>query len=235
MAVKQLIHEGHTKKLLQAEKEHRAILEFKDADATYEGEKKARFKNKGQYKLSIVRYIFEYLEGYNIPTHWEGSVSENQALVKHLKMLPIRVMIHNFAAGSLSERFNLKPGTQLKYPIIEYYLKNEELGNPSIAESHAYAFGYATPEEMKHISRLSSKVNAVLKAYLERRKLKLVDYRLAFGRLQNKIFLADEISPDNARMWHIDDSGKMEPGHFRFTNNSASASYKEILSRLAGN
>lgn len=235
MADKQLIYEGHFKKLLKAENERQVILEFKDAEAHHEDEKIARFKTKGQAKLSIVEAIFEYLEGYNIPTHWEKRKSENQALVKNLKMMPIRVLVRNVAAGKLCERFKLEPGTPLKYPVIEYYLKNEELGNPAIVDSHAYAFGYATPEEMKHLSRLSSKVNAVLKAYLERRKLKLVDYELAFGRQHNKIYLADEISPDKARLWHIDDSGEAQPKYFSFSNSKSEASFKEILNRLTGN
>ncbi len=234
MADQQLVYEGSSKKLLNAENENFYILEFKDSEANFDGEKKSKFKSKSKLRVQLSNYVFEYLEGYNIPTHWSELISETQVKVKKMDMLPIRVIIRNVAAGTLCERFSLIPGTPLKYPVIEYYLKDKDLGNPLISESHAYAFEYATPEEMKHISRLSSKVNAVLKAFFERRNLKLVDYQLEFGRYQNQIHLGDEITPDNARLWHMEDDGTLKPNHFRFANNSAEKSFREILARLTG-
>jgi len=230
----QLLYDGCTKRVLNAEKENYVILEFKDSETKYDHEKKAGFKDKGAARLALNRAIFDYLESYNIPTHCDSVLNDKCMQVKKLDMLPLKVVIRNIAAGSLCKRFQLKAGTQLKYPVLEYYLKDEELGNPLISESHAYAFGYSTPEEMKHISRLSSKVNAVLKAFMERRKLKLVDYQLEFGRLQNQIYLGDEITPDNARLWHIDENGKVKQNHFSFANSEAKKSYQEILVRLNG-
>ena len=233
MADRQLIFDGHTKKVISAENEDFVILEFKDSETVFETEKKAKFKNKGALRVTITTAIFEYLDSYNIPTHLDAVISESQMRVKKLDMLPISVHIRNLAAGNICERFKLEPGTPLKYPVLEYYLKDENLGNPFISKSHAYAFGYATPEEMKHISRLSSKVNAVLKAFMERRQLKLVDYRLEFGRRRGQIVLGDEISPDNARLWHVDDEGKLTQNHFHFENSKAEKSYHEIVERLA--
>lgn len=234
MADQQLVYEGSSKKVLSAEEDNSCILEFKDSEAKFDGEKKAKFKSKSNLRVKLSGLVFEYLEGYNIPNHWDEQLSEKQVKVKKLDMLPIRVIIRNVAAGTLCDRFALEPGTPLKYPVLEYYLIDNDLGSPLISESHAYAFGYATPEEMKHISRLSSKVNAVLKAFFERRKLKLVDYQLEFGRFQNQIYLGDEITPDNARLWHIDEDGSFKPNHFRFGNSSAEKSYNEILERLIG-
>ena len=210
------------------------VLKFKDNEAQFEGEKRAKFRGKGAMRLALTKAIFEYLNSYNIPTHWDSAVSETEARVRKLDMLPISVHIRNIAAGTLCERFQLEPGTVLKYPVLEYYLKNAGLNHPMISESHAYAFGYATPEEMKHISRLSSKVNAVLKAYMDRRKLKLVDYRLEFGRCKGQIILGDEISPDNVRLWTVDASGAIKQNHFNFENSKASKSYREIVALLIG-
>ncbi len=234
MADRQIIYDGRTKKVLEADNDDFVVLEFKDSEARFENEKRAKFKEKGAMRLALSKAIFEYLNSYNIPTHWDSALSKTEARVRKLDMLPISVHIRNIAAGTICERFNLEPGTVLKYPVLEYYLKNAELGHPMISESHAYAFGYATPEEMKHISRLSSKVNAVLKAYMDRRKLKLVDYRLEFGRSKGQIVLGDEISPDNVRLWAVDASGAFKQKHFDFENSKASKSYKEIIALLVG-
>ncbi len=235
MTDRQIIYDGRTKQVLQADNNDVVILKFKDSEAQYEGEKRAKFKAKGAMRLTLSNVIFEYLNSYNIPTHWDTAINDTEARVKKLDMVPISVHIRNIAAGTICERFHLEPGTALKYPVLEYYLKNADLGHPMISESHAYAFGYATPEEMKHISRLSSKVNAVLKAYMDRRKLKLVDYRLEFGRSKGQIILGDEISPDNVRLWSVDASGSFKPNHFNFENSKAAKSYKEIMTLLVAN
>ena len=234
MAGETLLFEGSTKKVLQAETDNQVVLKFKDSKTQFDGEKRAEFKGKGEVRLALTKVVFEYLESYNIPTHWGKIIGKDQVQVKKMEMLPIRVLIRNIAAGTLCERFNIKAGTPLKYPVLEFYLKDKALGNPMISESHAYAFDRCTPDEMKHISRLSSKVNAVLKAFMERRRLKLVDYTLEFGRAQNQIYLADEISPDNARLWYIDESGTMKQNHFRLANSKAKESFREILTHLTG-
>lgn len=235
MAGGTLLFEGSTKKVLQAEAANQVVLEFKDSKTDFDGEKRSGFKGKGAVRLALTKVVFEYLESYNIPTHWGKVIGPDQVQVKKMDMLPIRVLIRNIAAGSLCERFNIKAGMPLKYPVLEYYLKDEALGDPMISESHAYAFDRCSPDEIKHISRLSSKVNAVLKAFIDRRKLKLVDYTLEFGRSQNKIYLADEITPDNARLWYIDEKGALKQNHFHLTNSKAEASFREILERLTGN
>lgn len=232
LAEKKLIKDGKTKRLFSAEREDQLIIEFKDVESVFDGDKKAKFKNKGALRNNISKAIFEYLGSYNIPTHFSEKVSDKEMRVRKLNMIPLIVIIRNVAAGSLCERFKVEEGAELKYPIIEYYLKNEELNNPLILESHAYAFGYATPDEMKHISRLASKINAVLKSYLERRKLKLIDYKLEFGRYQNQIYLGNEITPDTSRLWDMLEDDKLDKEHFSFENNKAEKSYQEISQRL---
>lgn len=233
MAEKKLFQNGRTKNIYESDKEDQLIIEFTDTETDFDGEAKAKFKDKGRYKNAISQALMEYLQGYNIPTHFKGRVNETMMRVSKLDMIPISVIVRNVAAGNLCRRFKLKKGLMLQYPVIEYYLRKEELKNPMVLESHAYAFGYATPDEMKHISRLSLKINAVLKSYLERRKLKLIDFKLEFGRLNKQVCLGDEMTPDTFRLWGINDNDLNEK-QFSFENGKAQAAYKEIHERLIG-
>lgn len=235
MAEKVVLQDGKTKRIYETNKADQVILEFKDAESEFDGELKAKFKNKSVLKNNISEAIYEYLQGYNIPTHYKKRISEREMQVSKLEMIPIIVLVRNVAAGSLSKRFKVPKGNLLKYPVIEYYLKVNKLNNPMILESHAYAFEYATPDEMKHISRLALKVNAVMKAFFERRKLKLVDYQLEFGRTSKQILLGDEITPDTCRIWNIEDDDSLTQNHFSFENGRAQAAYKEIYERLIEN
>ncbi len=232
MAENKIMLDGTTKRIFTADKKDQLIIQFKDAETAYDGEKKSRFKNKGVLKNNIAVHLFEYLCGYNIPTHFIARSSNDRMRVKKLNMIPITVFVRNISAGTLVKRFRVKEGTVLKYPILEYYLRDEKLNNPMVLESHAYSFGYATPEEMKQISRMSSKVNAVLKSFLERRSLKLGDFKLEFGRMHRQIYVSDEITPDTARLWDISNSGAHE--QFSFEGNTAEKSYKEIYQRIIG-
>ena len=233
MKVKTIHHDGKTKCIYNTDVDDQVIIEFKDADSKFDGEKKAKFKNKSVLRNTISNSLFEFLEGYNIPTHYNRKIDDRQMLVRKLRMIPIYVIIRNVAAGTLCDRFKIEKGTILKYPVIEYYLKDDKLNNPMILESHAYAFEYAAPEEMKYISRMTSKINAVLKSFLERRKIKLIDYKLEFGRYKNNLYLADEITPDTCRLWDIS-NGNLDDKYFNLQNNKAEKSYQEICDRLTG-
>lgn len=234
MAESRVILEGSTKNIISTKKDDEVLLLFKDSETAFDGEKKAKFKDKGLIRKKISKCVFEFLDSYNIPNHYIKEDDGNTLLVKKLEMIPLSVVIYNIAAGALSRRFKLKQGQILKYPVIEYYLKKENGNDLFIAESHAYAFDYATPEEMKHIARLSSKVNAVLKSFMDRRRLKLVNYKLEFGRYRNQIFLADEITPDTARLWHIGDENKVNMKYFNFENSKAKQAYNQIYERFLG-
>lgn len=234
MAENTIILNGTSKDILSTQKEDEVLLSFKDSETVFDGEKKEKFKNKGAVRKSISRCIFEFLNSYNIPNHYIQDENENTLRVKKLEMIPISVVIYNLAAGSLCKRFNLQEGALLKYPVIEYYLKDGGGRELFITESHAYAFEYASPEDMKHIARLSSKVNAVLKSFLDRRRLKLVNYRLRFGKYKNQILLGDEFSPDTIRLWHIDGNNKICKNHFNFESSKAKKAYEEIYASFLG-
>jgi phosphoribosylaminoimidazole-succinocarboxamide synthase len=210
------------------------ILEFKDSDGRFDGETKAKFEDKGVYKGLVSGALFDYLSGYNIPTHLVSSNGGREFVAKKLEMIPLDIYVYNYAVGRLSKNFKLKSGTPLNYPVIEYYLKEGEMAGTLIAESHAYAFGYATPDEMKHISRLSTKINAVLKAFFERRKLKLINFKLEFGRHKNQLYLGDEFTPDVSRIWKIVDDGKVDKSYFKYDKNNSKNSYEELTRLITG-
>lgn len=234
MAESKLLFKGKHKHLFSAEEEDQIIMRFIDSESNFDGDHKAKFKDKGVLRTGISETIFTYLDGYNIPTHLSKKISENEIRVKKLNMLPIIVVIRNIVAGSLAKRFKMEQGHPLKYPVLEYYLNVDGLDQPLIMESHAYAFDFATPEEMKHIARLSLKVNAVLKAFLERRNLKLVDYKLEFGRFRKQIYLGDEITPDTCRIWAINE-GQVDAKYFAFDDGKVQKSYQKIFNLLVLN
>ena len=234
MEDKLLIQKGKSKNVYQENGSNRVVLEFKDSENRFDGENKAKFDEKGAFKSLISGTVFEYLSGYNIPTHLIKTNGGREIVVKKLDMIPIDVYIYNYAVGRLSKKFNLKTGQPLKYPVIEYYLKDGDLADTMISESHAYAFEFVSPDEMKHLSRLATKINAVLKAFFERRKLSLINFKLEFGRYQNQLYLGDEFSPDISRIWKIEDDGKANKSYFKFDKNNARNSYEELSHIITG-
>ncbi len=231
---KALFHEGKCKKLYKTDNDREIILEFTDNEAEFDGEKRLSFEDKGHLKNKISRTLFEYLDGYNIPTHFQEQAAPKALEVRKLEMIPILVHVRNLAAGNLCKKFKIKQGQPLKYPVIEYYLKDNRLKDPMILESHAYAFGYADPEEMKHIARMASKINAVLKSFMERRQLVLVDFQLQFGRYQNQVMLGDEITPDTCRIWKMEENNGNKPQILDYSNHNGRELYHEIFERIAG-
>jgi len=184
-----------------------AEVRFLDNPVQCNGMYRAGFKDKGLLKAKITGHIFDYLGSYKIPTYIE-SVEKNSVLkVKPVQPIPICIFVYNMAVEDICNRFHLSEASELTYPIVEYYLDAEGLERQMINPSHAYALNYASPDDMKHIERITLKTNAVLKAFFERRRLKLAFYRLRFGRYNNKIYLEDEFSPDTARFFAFSDQG----------------------------
>lgn len=234
MAGKTLLYEETTKRVYKTDREDQILQEFTDSALLGKDAKKGRVKNKGMLNTAISAYLFEYLDGYNIPTHFIEKTNDREMLVRNVEVIPVNVIIHNLAAGSLCERYDVEEGRVLKYPMAEYFLKDESLNNPLISESFLSAFEHATPEEMRHMSRLAFKINAVLKDYFERRKIMLVDFLLKFGRYQNQVYLANEISPDTCRLWEIQDDDAMDKERFKLTSGTAEKVFRELYNRMIG-
>ncbi|HNW58240.1 MAG TPA: phosphoribosylaminoimidazolesuccinocarboxamide synthase [bacterium] len=196
---KKKVYEGKTKKVYEAEHESELVLEFKDDAISLSGSKAVHTRGKGSLNNQMSIYMFRLLDSYHISTHFIREISDKEMLVKKLAMIPVVVMVHDVAAGKLVKSYGLPQGKELECPIIEYYLKDDERDDPMINEDHIVSFGHATSTEIKEMHRLASKINAILKAFLRRRELQLVDIRIEFGRYQNRLLIADEISLNTIR------------------------------------
>ncbi len=232
MEKKDLLYEGKAKQLFMTDDTDLLIQVFKDELSAFNGTKKGEFEGKGAICNGISTYLFEYLENYHVPTHFAKKFSATEMVVKRLEMIPIEVVVRNIATANLAKTYNLEEGAVLEYPIIEYFLKNDRLGDPMINEHHAFAMGYATPEEMRLISRVVSKVNAILKSFFDRRSLLLVDFKLEFGKHGKHLLIGDEISPDTCRIWDKKTSKKMDKDRFRFDMGGVDKVYQELLDRI---
>ena len=211
---------GTAKNLFEAEQAGMLIQQFKDTPQSRRGADETdrrqgttqdpkvvstELYKKGQNATiatlsnEISSYLFKYLAGFRIPTHFSAKVSKSEMLIKQLTMIPLEVRVHNVASGEFSKRFGMKEGTELTVPVIEHYYKNPDLGNPLTNEFHIYSLGLATPEQLRAINRITSKTNVVLKSFFERRELKLLSMRLEFGAAGTQIMIGDEISPRTCR------------------------------------
>jgi phosphoribosylaminoimidazole-succinocarboxamide synthase len=233
---KKLIYEGKAKRIYAiSEREDEYIQEFKDDATAFNGLKKDQIKEKGEINTEISSTIFKFLENNGVPTHYVKTVSSTEMLVKRVNIIKVEVVCRNIAAGSLVKRYAFKEGTELNPPLVEYYLKSDELGDPLFTESHIFALNLATQEELDKIKELTLKINTLLKEYFLVRKIKLVDFKLEFGKdKNNNILLSDEISPDTCRLWDSETNKKLDKDRFRFDLGEVEDSYKEILKRIRG-
>jgi len=204
---KKKLFEGSSKLLYETDNEELYIMEFKDDAVAFEGGKKAKIKGRGAINNQVSERLFTYLESYHIPTHFVKQFSDNAMVVRKLEMIPVEVVMRNIATGSLVKRYGVDEGAELEHPILEYYLKDAEKEDPMINEDHVIAFGHADKEELRQIQRYTQKMNAVLKSFLFRRNLLLVDFKVEYGRNKSgKITLGDEVSVDTCRfMEHAKD------------------------------
>lgn len=179
----------------------------------------------------ISSYLFQYLSGFRIPTHFMDKVSGSEMLVKQLAMIPMFVRVHNVAAGEFAKKFGMKEATELTIPIIEHYYKNPELGNPMTNEFHLYSLGIVTPDQLRTINRIASKTNVVLRSFFERRELKLLSIDLEFGLSGEQVMIGDEISPRTCR---FADLQKKDRGRdvFALAGNDSIEAYTEVRNRI---
>ena len=175
------------------------------------------------------------LEDQGIPTHLIKEISDRETLVKKVTIVPLEVIIRNVAAGSFSKRYGVEEGKELLAPTLEFSLKNDDLGDPLINSYHVLALGLATQEEIDTIAKYAFKVNEILKKYLLDLGIKLIDFKLEFGKTSDgTIVLADEISPDTCRFWDKDTNEKLDKDRFRRDMGGVENAYEEIMKRLMG-
>ncbi|MBI5216841.1 MAG: hypothetical protein HY960_13900 [Ignavibacteriae bacterium] len=229
---RELFLEGHETNFYHTPDAEYLIQEFISNGQT-NGKRTTKKKVMSALRSSISGYLFEHLDGFHIPTHYVKRLSETEIMVRKLDMIPIHVRVYNYCVGSIPERFGLKEGAQLDFPIFEYYYHSPNGQATWVNEHHLYAMGIATPDECKQINRLSSKINAVLRALCLRRKLSLVELQLEFGRFKGQIYLGDDLSPRTCRFGDTSAEKVVDINKYIVNGDDAEGVYAELLDRLS--
>ena len=234
--MKKKIYEGKAKILYKGKEPNTIIQYFKDDATAFNNKKKAVIPGKGVLNNFISELIMTRLNDINIPNHFIKRLNMREQLVHKLEIIPIEVVIRNIATGSLVRRLGIDEGKVLSRPIIEFYLKNDQLNDPIISEEHIIVFDWASHEELESIISISQRVNDFLTGYFYSQKIRLVDFKLEFGRFwENQeitVMIADEISPDNCRLWDLQTNEKLDKDRFRQDLGNVDRAYKEVAYRL---
>ena len=226
------LYEGKAKKVFKTEDPDVLIVDYKDDATAFNGVKKGTIMGKGVINNRMTNHVFQILEKQGVPTHFIEELSDRETAVKKVEIVPLEVIIRNVAAGSFSKRLGVEEGTPFKEPTIEFSYKNDELGDPLINDYFAVALGLATWEEIETIKKYAFKVNDVLKEYFLQAGIKLIDFKIEFGRFHGKILLADEISPDTCRFWDSTTHEKLDKDRFRRDMGGVEDAYNEIMKRI---
>lgn len=229
-----MLYEGKAKKVFATDDPSSVIVEYKDDATAFNGLKKGTIVGKGVVNNKVSNHMFRMLEAKGIPTHYVEEISDRETIVKKVEIVKIEVIVRNIAAGSLSERIGLPEGTKLPVTVLEYCLKDDDLGDPLINDYHIAALGVATKEEMEKISSMALKINEIMRDYLKEVNVDIIDFKLEFGRFDGDIILADEISPDTCRFWDSKTGMKLDKDRFRRDLGGVEDAYQEILHRLMG-
>ena len=231
----QLLYEGKAKRLYATDKEDILFVEYKDSATAFNGEKKAEIAGKGTLNNRITSLLFEKLKESGIESHFVEQLSDHEQLVKKVDIIPIEVVVRQVAAGSLAKRLGLVEGVELARPIVEFYYKDDDLGDPLINEEHIELLNIASQDEVKALYDKSLHVNEVLTKFFKEIGVILVDFKLEYGRDEaGNVLLADEISPDTCRLWDEKTKQKLDKDVFRRDLGQLTDAYEIILSRLGG-
>ncbi len=230
------IYEGKAKQLFEGPEPGTLIQHFKDDATAFNNLKKGTISGKGVLNNRISEYLMLKLHDIGIPTHFIRRINMREQLIKQVQIVPLEVIVRNYAAGSFAKRFGVQEGKALGHPLVEYCYKNDKLGDPFVTEEHIYAFGLATPQEMDEIRMYAFRINDFLSGLFLGIGIRLVDFKLEFGRLQEnereQIILADEISPDNCRLWDASTGHKLDKDRFRQDLGQIEDAYQEVARRL---
>jgi phosphoribosylaminoimidazole-succinocarboxamide synthase len=237
MTRRKLIYEGKAKILYEGPEPGTVIQYFKDDATAFNAQKKAVIAGKGVLNNRISAHLMTKLESIGIPTHFIRSINMREQLVRKVDIIPIELVVRNVAAGSLCKRLGIAEGTILRRPLIEYYYKKDELGDPMIGEDHIITFGWADPYELEEMVSMAWRVNDYLNGLFSGIGLRLIDFKLEFGRLWGEndelyIVLADEVSPDNCRLWDAKTGEKLDKDRFRFDLGDLVEGYQYIAEKL---
>lgn len=227
------LYEGKAKKVYATEDDSLCIVSYKDDATAFNGLKKGTILGKGIINNRMTNMMMRMLERNGVPTHFVEELSDRDTLVRRVQIVPLEVIVRNISAGSFAKRYGVAEGIVFAAPTVEFSYKNDELGDPLLNTSHALALGLATQAEIDTIEAYALKVNGLLKAFLLRHGIELVDFKLEFGRLPDgTVVLADEISPDTCRLWEVKTHEKLDKDRFRRDLGGVEDAYEEVMRRL---
>ena len=235
MEKREQLYEGKAKKVFATDDPALVIVDYKDDATAGDGAKKGTIRGKGVVNNKLSNNLMKMLAEQGVPTHFVEELSDRETLVKKVSIVPLEVIVRNVAAGSFSKRYGVEEGTIFKVPTLEFSYKNDDLHDPLINHYHALALELATQEEIDTISAYAFKVNEILSKYLLQFNIRLIDFKLEFGRLADgTIVLADEISPDTCRFWDATTGAHLDKDLFRRDLGGEEEAYQEVMKRLLG-
>jgi len=230
-----LLYEGKAKKVYKTDRDNVLWIEYKDSATAFNGEKKATIVGKGRLNNEIASLLLSKLYEAGVENHFIEKLSATEQLVKHVTIIPLEVVVRNYVAGSLAKRLGIAEGTPLEQPLIEFYYKNDDLGDPLLLEDHIAILKLATAEQISVLKKAALRVNEVLTEHFLACNVRLIDFKLEFGiDTEGKILLADEISPDTCRLWDVETNEKFDKDVFRRDLGNLTDAYETILQRLGG-
>lgn len=230
------LYEGKAKVLFEGPEPGTVVQYFKDDASAFNNKKRGTIEGKGVINNRISEYLMLKLGEIGVPTHFIKRLNMREQLVRQVEIIPVEVVVRNVAAASLTKRFGIPEGTQLPRSIIEFYYKSDELGDPMVSDEHITAFGWASPPELEEMMTLAIRINDYLSGLFYGIGIRLVDFKIEFGRFiegdELRIVLADEISPDNCRLWDVKTNEKLDKDRFRQDLGNVEGAYQEVARRL---
>jgi phosphoribosylaminoimidazole-succinocarboxamide synthase len=232
MEKREQLYAGKAKSIYKTDDPDHVIMLFRNDTSAFDGKRIEQLDRKGMVNNKFNAFIMTKLQEAGIPTHFVKLVSDTEALVKTMQMIPVECVVRNLAAGSLVRRLGVQEGMDLNPPTFELFLKNDALGDPMVNESHVQSFGWATPEQLARMKELTFKINAVLKDLFASGNMLLVDFKVEFGLHKGEVILGDEFSPDGCRLWDKDTREKLDKDRFRQNLGNVVESYEMVGQRL---
>lgn len=229
-----MLYEGKAKKIFLTEKMDEVIHYFKDDATAFNAQKRGTILDKGVVNNKISATLFQYLAEAGTPSHFIQQLNDREMLTRRVKIIPVEVVVRNRATGSIVKRLGLEEGLIIDPPLVEFFYKDDSLGDPLISEDHIRLLKLATPSQIEELRQQALKINEVLKPFFQKRGMMLVDFKLEFGLWNGQIILADEISPDTCRFWDIQTGERMDKDRFRKDLGRIEETYQEVLKRVCG-
>lgn len=236
MARRKKVYEGKAKILYEGPEPGTLVQYFKDDATAFNAEKRATIDGKGVLNNRLSEFFMTGLNAIGVPTHFMKRLNMREQLIRAVEIIPLEVVVRNVAAGSICKRLGIEEGTPMPRPIVEFYFKNDELGDPLVSEEHIIAFGWATQQDLDDMVSLALRVNDFLSGLMLGVRIKLVDFKIEIGRVWDgdymRLIVADEISPDSCRLWDIETGQKFDKDVFRRDLGDLAVAYTEVARRL---